>query len=149
MTLRSVIRSVAVMILVLMIITGCSNTKNEEGSMVVQSEAGSEVEVSDVIFEKISPEDALTKIEEGSVILIDVRTKEEYAEGHIKTSINIPLDTLDSEISNYTTDVNQPLVVYCRSGSRSGAAAAWLNENGYTAVYDLGGIQNWPYEVEK
>ena len=149
MTLRNVMRSVVVLVLVLMMISGCSDSKSEEGSMVVQSETGSEVEVSDVIFEKISPEDALTKIEEGSVILIDVRTKEEYAEGHIKTSINLPLDTLDSEISNYTTDVNQPLMVYCRSGSRSSAAAAWLNENGYTVVYDLGGIQNWPYEVEK
>ena len=149
MTLRNVERSVVVLVLVLMMISGCSDSKSEEGSMVVQSETGSEVEVSDVIFEKISPEDALTKIEEGSVILIDVRTKEEYAEGHIKTSINLPLDTLDSEISNYTTDVNQPLMVYCRSGSRSSAAAAWLNENGYTVVYDLGGIQNWPYEVEK
>ncbi len=136
-------------IVVMGLFSGCTKPTEEEVSMNISSDTDMASETTDVVFEKISPENALTMIEEGSVILVDVRTEEEYNEGHIKTSINIPLDTLETEISNYVTDVNQPIMVYCRSGSRSGVAAAWLNENGYASVYDLGGIQNWPYEIEK
>lgn len=78
-------------------------------------------------------------------ILIDVRTKEEYESGHIKGSINIPLDIIKSV--NY--DKDKVLIVYCRSGRRSKMAADILLELGYKNVYDLGSITSWQGDIVK
>ncbi|MCA9914215.1 MAG: rhodanese-like domain-containing protein, partial [Anaerolineae bacterium] len=74
-------------------------------------------------------------------LLIDVRTPAEYASGHIAGSINIPVE----ELSNRLSEVPQgeEIVVYCRSGNRSATAARILADNGYSPVYDLGGIIAW------
>ncbi len=74
-------------------------------------------------------------------LLLDVRTPEEYAEGHIANSLNISLQTLSSRLSEIPTDT--PVVIYCRSGNRSAQAAQLLSEAGYTQLYDLGGIIDW------
>ncbi|MDX2140203.1 MAG: rhodanese-like domain-containing protein [Chloroflexota bacterium] len=76
-----------------------------------------------------------------SHILVDVRTPEEYAEGHIAGSVNIPLQGLENRLSEFPTD--RPIVVYCRSGNRSAQAATILQGAGFTPVYDLGGIIDW------
>lgn len=78
------------------------------------------------------------------VVILDVRTKEEYNEGHIKNSINIPIDDID------TIDIekNKTIYVYCASGNRSKMATNKLIDMGYTNVYDMGGINNYPYELE-
>ncbi len=73
-------------------------------------------------------------------ILIDVRTPEEFAEGHIAGAVNIPVDQIGARLSEIPQD--QTVVVYCRSGNRSATAAAELAASGYT-VYDLGGIISW------
>ena len=71
-------------------------------------------------------------------IVLDVRTTEEYAEGHIPGSVNLPLD----RISSIKYDKSHPLFVYCYSGARSGQACAWLNRQGYTAT-NIGGIAGY------
>ncbi len=73
--------------------------------------------------------------------LIDVRTSEEFASGHITGAINIAVDELSSRLAEVPGD--QPIIVYCRSGNRSTIAASILIEAGYAPVYDLGGIQYW------
>jgi rhodanese-related sulfurtransferase len=73
--------------------------------------------------------------------LIDVRTPEEFASGHIAGAINIPVDALQSRLSEVASD--QPVVVYCRSGNRSATASQILAQNGYSTIYDLGGIIAW------
>ncbi len=78
---------------------------------------------------------------EGAVLL-DVRTAEEYAGRHIEGSINIPLDGLDA-IKKSLPDKTTPLFVYCLSGGRSARAVAYLKENGYSRVYDIGGISGY------
>ncbi len=121
-----------------------------ESESVSESESDKEASGSEAIInEKIAAEDAKVMIDNETVFLIDVRTAEEYAEGHIAGSVNIPLDVIEKEISNYVSDDTQPVMVYCRSGSRSAKAASALNKLGYKVVYDLGGIQSWPYEVEQ
>lgn len=87
--------------------------------------------------------------EDPSIILIDVRTPEEYADLHIPGSVLIPLDTIKNEAEKKLTDKEATVYVYCRSGNRSASAAKTLAELGYTKVYNIGGISTWPYETEK
>lgn len=81
-------------------------------------------------------------------ILLDVRTPQEYAEGHVPGSRNLPLQ----EISNITAvfpNPDTPLFVYCLSGGRSRQAVSALRRMGYAAVQDLGGIHNYSGKVER
>jgi phage shock protein E len=73
--------------------------------------------------------------------LLDVRTSEEFASGHIHGAVNISVESLESRLSEVPTD--QPIVVYCRSGNRSAQASQILAQAGYTRIYDMGGLNNW------
>lgn len=96
----------------------------------------------------ISPADAKARLDAGeAVVVVDVRTAEEYAEGHIPGSLLLPLDSIGADALSALPDKDAPLFVYCRSGRRSAIAAAQLLEMGYTQVWDLGGILSWPFEV--
>jgi len=75
-------------------------------------------------------------------ILIDVRTAQEYAEGHLNDSINLTVDTIGVNIEKMVTDKNTKIIVYCRSGNRSATALETLNNLGYKNVYDLGAMSN-------
>ena len=66
-------------------------------------------------------------------VLLDVRTLEEYSDGHIDGSVNIPLDRIYS-VENIVKDKSTPLYVYCLSGGRSGLAVSYLKQIGYTNV---------------
>lgn len=72
-------------------------------------------------------------------ILLDVRTKEEYAQYHIKGSLNIALDDLD-HVKQHIPNKETTIFVHCLSGGRSARAAAYLKSKGYGNVYDIGGI---------
>jgi rhodanese-related sulfurtransferase len=87
--------------------------------------------------------------EDSSIILIDVRTPQEYAEMHIPGSVLIPLDSIKGEAENKLANKEDTIYVYCRSGNRSASAAKILVELGYAKVYNIGGITTWPYETEK
>lgn len=98
----------------------------------------------DSLYKTISGKEARELIKNTEVIVIDVRTKEEYESGHITNSINIPLNTITkSEIEMVASSIESSVVVYCRSGKRSKQAAQILINLGYTNVYDLGSIDNW------
>jgi phage shock protein E len=75
------------------------------------------------------------------VLLLDVRTPQEYAEGHIPGAELIPYDELAAKFKE--ADKGRPIVVYCRSGRRSAIAADTLKDMGYTNVSDFGGYTNW------
>ncbi len=75
---------------------------------------------------------------------IDVRTPEEYAEGHLPQVLNVPLQDLDKHLHDF--DITVPTFVYCRSGARSAEAAKLLVGAGYT-VFDLGGILDYSGEL--
>ena len=77
--------------------------------------------------------------------LVDVRTAEEYRGGHIPTAIQI--DYRDIGANPPTDTMDATIVVYCRSGNRSGSAAATLEALGYTRVLDWGGIARWPVDL--
>jgi len=103
-----------------------------------------------VINQLISPSDAKAKLENNqNVLLLDVRTAEEYAAGHIPDSVLLPYDQIKARADELPADKTTPIIVYCRSGNRSAVAAAVLADLGYTEIYDLGGIQDWPYDIVK
>ncbi len=77
-------------------------------------------------------------IKQGAVVL-DVRSREEFAGGHIKNAINIPVDQLSNNLSKLK-DKNKCIVCCCASGMRSGTAKRILEAKGYRAVYNAG---NW------
>lgn len=74
--------------------------------------------------------------------LVDVRTPQEFAAGAIDGATNIPVQVLDQRLGELAPE-SEPVVVYCRSGRRSAAAADMLIEAGFAEVYDLGAIGNW------
>lgn len=81
------------------------------------------------------------------IILVDVRTPEEYREKRIPGSILLPDYEIRRRAAEVIPDRNARIVVYCRSGRRSAEAAKVLKDMGYQNVYDLGGIIDWPYET--
>ena len=81
-------------------------------------------------------------------VLLDVRTPQEYSEGHIPGSKNVPLQTLD-KVRSVVENKDTELFVYCYSGARSRQAAAALGQMGYTKVNNIGGISSYRGKVEK
>ena len=80
-------------------------------------------------------------------ILLDVRTPEEYKEGHIPGSVSIPLAALPARY-NELGALDTPLFVHCLSGGRSGQAVSFLKRAGYTNVKNIGGINAYRGKVE-
>ena len=87
-------------------------------------------------------EAAQTAKENPSIRLFDVRSREEFKEGHIPGSVSLPLDKLDN-VQALVLDRNEKIYVYCASGGRSAAAASALKRMGYSDVTNIGGIMNY------
>ena len=101
-----------------------------------------------VQYRKISAADAKARIDSGDdIIILDVRTQEEFNEGHILGAILIPNETILDEQPELLPDLDAEILIYCRSGNRSAQAANKLIAMGYTDVVDFGGIIDWPYEI--
>jgi len=95
--------------------------------------------------QKISAQKAKTMMDEQKVIVVDVRTLEEFNEGHISGAILIPNESIGSSQPALLPNKDAVILVYCRSGNRSKQASDKLVAMGYTKVYDFGGIIDWPY----
>lgn len=79
-----------------------------------------------------------------SIVLLDVRSKDEHKNGHIKGSINVPLDRIAASIAQKVPNKQSRIFVYCLSGGRSNSACSFLSKNGYENVVNIGGITGWP-----
>ena len=125
----------AVLLFVLLLASACGTDGKSD------TESGKATVVS------ITAEEAKAKMDsDDSIILVDVRTPEEYREGHIPGAILLPVSDIEAKAESELPDKSAAYIVYCRSGSRSAAAASQLVEMGYENIYDLGGINDWPYE---
>lgn len=114
----------------LMVLGGCSD-KSEE-----------------VSYTQISMEEAAKMMEaEENYVILDVRTVEEYEEGHIPGAICVPNETIGEDEIEELPDKEQVIMIYCRSGNRSKQAAKKLLEQGYTNLYEFGGIIDWTGET--
>lgn len=124
-------------------LTACSVDAQEPS---VSDNQASEAEV--VSIHRITPEETLDALKDSTVVLLDVRTPEEYEDAHIEGAHLLPVTEIDAAAASATiADYDTEVIVYCRSGARSADAANKLIELGYTNISDLGGILSWPYET--
>jgi phage shock protein E len=102
------------------------------------------------INEEVAPEVFLSKIGTENTVLIDVRTPEEFATGHIPNALNINFNAPDFAAQMETLDKSKTYLIYCKSGVRSGKAAAGLSATGFNTIYTLkGGVLGWNQPLEK
>ena len=119
----------------LLLLTGCggnsSNTSSESD------------------YKQISQEEAKEMMDTQDVIILDVREQDEYDSGHIPGAVLLPVGTIDEETAaEVIPETDSTVLVYCRSGNRSKTASSTLAELGYSNIYEFGGINTWPYEIE-
>jgi rhodanese-related sulfurtransferase len=139
--MKKIMIAAAVLVILVLLLSGCSNNKDkssEEENMNVKTQ-----------YVKISPEEAKEIMDNEESIVLDVRTKSEYDQGHIEGSVLLPVDEISSKAEEVLKDKSAKILVYCRSGNRSATAAKTLIEMGYENVLDFGGIIDWPYEIVK
>ena len=99
-------------------------------------------------YRQITMQEAVELMEkEDNYLILDVRTEQEYAAGHIPGAIVVPNETIGTEEIAQLPDKEQLIMVYCRSGNRSKQASDKLVKLGYTNIIEFGGINSWPGET--
>ena len=121
-------------------LSGCTLSKTKKDTEDMTDKAA---------YQKISAEEAYEMMASQEVVVVDVRTQEEYDGGHIENAVLVPNESIVSEMPEAPPDKEATLLVYCRSGRRSKDAAQKLLKLGYQSVYDFGGVIDWPYELVK
>ena len=103
----------------------------------------------EAVYVNITAQEAKSVMDsETGYVILDVRTQEEYDQGHIPGAIQISHEEIEDKVEKVLEDKGQLILVYCRSGRRSKLAAEALVELGYTNIKEFGGIIDWPYEIE-
>lgn len=138
-TFVAMIAVVALALAGVVALAGCSAAPAES--------EGTSMSDSSNVYAKITADEAKTMMDAGNVTIVDVRTAQEYADGHIPGAINIPLESIGSDKPAELTDTDADLIVYCRTGVRSKQASDKLVELGYQHVNDMGGIVDWKGET--
>jgi phage shock protein E len=154
------IYALAVLLITVMLTAACSGSAGEDtlvkndlntpesSGNITPADTDSPSPDGEAEYHKISAEDAKERMDSGdAVIILDVRTQEEYDEDHIPGAILIPNETIGEERPALLPDLDAEILIYCRSGRRSAEAAKKLVALGYSKVYDFGGIIGWPYET--
>ena len=122
------------LLLAVMLLTACGQDRDND---------------QEAVYLNITAEEAKQIMDsEDGYIILDVRTQEEYDQGHIPGAIVISHEEIAEKAEEVLTDKDQLILVYCRSGRRSKIAAEALAELGYTNIKEFGGIIDWPYETE-
>ena len=100
-------------------------------------------------YQQITQEAAKEMMDTQEVVILDVREQHEYDSGHIPGAVLLPVGTITDDTAAAVIDeLDTVVLVYCRSGNRSKTASQALVDLGYTNIYEFGGINDWPYEVE-
>ena len=124
------------MILLAILLAGCGSPQVMDGSDMVRS------------YAQISQEEAMKMMQEDDGhVIVDVRRQDEYDAGHIPGAILIPNEEIGTERPEALPDLNQIILIYCRTGNRSKQAAQKLFNMGYTNIYEFGGINSWTGEI--
>ena len=101
-------------------------------------------------YQQITQEAAKEMMDTQEVVILDVREQHEYDSGHIPGAVLLPVGTITEDTAAAVIDdLDTVVLVYCRSGNRSKTASQALVDLGYTNVYEFGGINDWPYEIEE
>ena len=132
---KALIRIFSFVTVIIILLTACGCENKEETMLTYKSVSAQEAKE---LMDK-----------EESYIILDVRTDEEYEQGHIKNAVLIPDYEIEARAEKELPDKDQLIMVYCRSGRRSKNASDILVSLGYTNVVEFGGIIDWEYEIEK
>jgi len=142
-------------------LTACSNGDKVESK--VESKAEQVENKAESVEKKVSEEakakvqeikgDAIKQIvedkkEKENYMIVDVRSPEEYAAGHINFAINMPIDTFKDNVSRIEDWKDKNVIVYCNSGKKSGEAAEILVSNGFTKVFNGEGVKKFSYDLK-
>ena len=136
--------------LALVLLAACASGTSapDAASSEAEASAAQSSAPSGASYQTISAEDAKAMMDDGApYILLDVRTQEEFDEGHIEGALLIPYDEIANLAETELPDKDARILLYCRTGRRSAIAAETLAGMGYTDVYDFGGIVDWPYQT--
>ena len=126
-------RMISAVLIILLLFTGCGGNSMEQNS-----------------YQQITQEAAKEMMDTQEVVILDVREPHEYDSAHIHGAVLLPVGTITEDTAAAVIDDLETVVlVYCRSGNRSKTASQALVDIGYTNVYEFGGINTWPYEIEK
>ena len=99
-------------------------------------------------YQQITQEEAVELMQaDNNSVTVDVRRQDEYDSGHIPDAILIPNESIGTEKPDALPDLDQIILIYCRSGRRSKEAAQKLADMGYTNVYEFGGIIDWTGDI--
>lgn len=135
--------------------TGEANNASplEDGALTEEDKSFTEEETIDPMayYVRISPDEAKEMMDNlDDIIIVDVRTEDEFRQGHIEGAILIPDYELDKMAGEMLPDKDAVILIYCRSGNRSQLASYLLIGMGYENIYDFGGILDWRYgEVQE
>ena len=137
----------------MLVLVGCSCSKEVENTANTNNLTGGNEENKDMTtqnatYKQISQEEAkeMMRKDDGHVI-VDVRRQDEYDSGHISGAILIPNESIGTAQPDQLKDLNQVILVYCRTGNRSKQTAQRLADMGYTNVYEFGGINTWDGDI--
>ena len=126
-------RMISAVLIILLLFTGCGGNSMEQNS-----------------YQQITQDVAKEMMDAGDVVILDVREQYEYDAGHITGAVLLPVGGITEDAAAAVIDdLETVILVYCRSGNRSKTASQALVDIGYTNVYEFGGINTWPYEIEK
>lgn len=132
-------RFLALALVLVLCLTGCNAGISKESATTVMTG-----------YKQISQDEAKAMMaRDDDHIIVDVRRQDEYDAGHIPGAILIPNESIDKERPKELPDLDQIILVYCRSGRRSKEASEKLAKMGYTNIYEFGGIITWPGETTK
>lgn len=123
---------------VFLFVTGCSSVGQPVDSDVTVYQS----------YRRISQDEAKERMgKDDGHIVVDVRRQDEYDAGHIPGAILIPNESIGTQQPEELPDLDQIILIYCRSGNRSKQAAQKLSDMGYTNIYEFGGINTWTGEI--
>ena len=142
---------IAIILIAVLICIGCFIYKTNKTNKTITSNSTATTNGAKTNeIRHVSMNDIVKIMEENKdYVIVDVRTPDEYKEGHIPNAINIPNETINETVYNKLKDKNQLILIYCRSGSRSRQAAYKMQKLGYTNIVEFGGIINWKGKIEK
>ena len=125
-------RILALILAMLLVLTGCRGSTLEN------------------TYQQITQEEAKEVMDTQEAIVLDVREQDEFDAGHIPGAVLLPVGTITKDTAAAVIpEPDSAVLVYCRSGNRSKTASKALADLGYTNVYEFGGINTWPYGIEK
>ena len=125
-------RMISMILAILLLLTGCGGKEMKN------------------TYQQITQEEAKKMMDIQEVIILDVRERDEFDAGHIPGAVLLPVGMISDETAAAVIpELDSVVLVYCRSGNRSKTASSALAELAYTNIYEFGGINTWPYEVEK